>query len=143
MNSKTLGKGSILFHKNFQFKNGAVGRKLLVVLNNPNINKGEEYLTSRTTTSEKGKKLEYGCNHELSYFFLPAKHDFFEKNTWIQLHEIFPFDAKTLLDDKYKGELEVLGELDQIVIRQLMNCIKKIKDIEIKYKKMILKDKNF
>ena len=133
-----LGKGSILFHKQFEYKNGDLGEKLIIVLNNPDPSR-EPYLVCRTTSQEKSKPKRFGCNEELSLFFLPGSHDFFEKDTWIQLHDIFPFDASTLLKDRFDGELSILGKLKDLTTRQLMNCIKRIKDISLRHKRMILK----
>jgi len=134
-----IGRGHILFHKKFEFKNGELGEKLIIILNNPDPSK-EPYLVCRTTSQEKNKPRKFGCNKELSLFYLPANHDFFEKDTWIQLYEIFPFNASSLLDDHFKGELEVIGKLRELTIRQLINCVKKIKDIAAAHKKLILKD---
>uniref|UniRef100_A0A7V3N6F2 Uncharacterized protein n=1 Tax=candidate division CPR3 bacterium TaxID=2268181 RepID=A0A7V3N6F2_UNCC3 len=135
----SLGKGSILFHKQFKFKNGDIGEKLIIILNNPNPS-NEPYLVCRTTSQEKNKPKIFGCHEELSLFYLPSGHDFFEKDTWIQLHEIFPFEASTLLKDFFDRELECLGKLKDLTIRQLMNCVKKIRDISLKHKKLILRD---
>jgi hypothetical protein len=133
-----LEKGTILFHERFRFKNGELGEKILIVLNNP-VPKTEPYLICRVTSQEKNKPKTFGCHENLSLFFLPPGQDFFEKDTWIQLHEIFPFEASTLLQDHFCGELNVLGKLKDLTVRQLINCIRKIKDISIKHKKMILR----
>jgi len=132
-----LGEGAILFHKRFEFTDGAIGEKLIVVLNNPDPSK-EPYLTCRTTSQERNKTKIPGCQEEHSLFFLPASHDFFKRDTWIQLHEIFPFDAKTLISDHLSGSLTLRGQLQPTTIRQLMNCIRKIKDISGKHRRMIL-----
>jgi len=132
-----LKKGSILFHTRFEYTNGEIGEKLLIGLNEPDPAK-EPYLLCRVTSQEKGKTRTFGCQEEFSLFFLPAGHDFFEKNTWIQLHELFEFEANTLLKDRFDGSVNPLGQLKELTLRQLMNCIKKIKDISVKHKKMIL-----
>jgi hypothetical protein len=134
-----LEKGTILFHEKFRFKNGEIGEKLLLVLNTPDLKKRELYLLCRVTSQESNKPKTFGCHEELSLFFLPAKQDFFEKDTWIQLHEIFPFGANTLLQDHYDKQLTALGKLKDLTIRQLMNCIRKVRDISMGYKKMILR----
>jgi hypothetical protein len=133
-----LEKGSILFHKRFTFKNGDLGEKLIIVLNDPDPKK-EPYLICRVTSKDQNTPKTLGCHQELSLFFLPAGHDFFQKDTWIQLHEIFPFDASPLLRDHFDGELTALGKLKDLTIRQLMNCIKGIRDIALRHKQMILK----
>jgi hypothetical protein len=133
-----LEKGSILFHEKFRFKNGELGEKILIVLNNPDP-KTEPYLICRVTSQKRNKPKIFGCHEDLSLFFLPARQDFFEKDTWIQLYEIFPFEAAALLQDHFTNELKILGKLKDLTLRQLMNCIRKIKDISVKHKEMILK----
>lgn len=132
-----MKKGAVLFHTRFKYTNGDIGEKLLIVLNDPDPTK-EFYLLTRVTSQEKGKPRKFGCQEDLSLFFLPARHDFFDKDTWIQLYEIFEFEADSMLKDHFKGHLELRGRLQEMTIRQLMNCIKKIKDISGKHKKMIL-----
>lgn len=133
-----LEKGCILLHKKFEFKDGELGEKLIIILNSPDPSK-EPYLVCRTTSQERSKPKTFGCQEELSLFFLPGGQDFFQKDTWIQLYEIFPFKASTLLKDFFDGELRVLGTLNQLTIRQLMNCIRKVKDIALGHKEMILR----
>lgn len=133
-----LEKGCILFHKKFQFKDGELGEKLIIILNSPDPSK-EPYLVCRTTSQERNKPKTFGCQEELSLFFLPGGQDFFEKDTWIQLYDIFPFEASTILKDFFDGELSVLGKFKELTIRQLMNCIRKVKDISLRHKGMILR----
>lgn len=133
-----MEKGAILYHSSFEFKNGDIGEKLLIVLNDPDPAK-EPYLLSRVTSQEKDKPKKFGCNEDLSLFFLPAGHDFFKKDTWVQLYDVYPIEADSLLKDRFGGELEQLGRLEEMTIRQLMNCIKRVKDISVKHKRMILK----
>lgn len=139
MNNSLLGKGAILFHKKFEFKNGELGEKLIIILNNPDPTK-EPYLVCRTTSQERGKSRKFGCQEDFSLFYLPASYDFFNKNTWIQLYEIFQFEASSLLRDHFEGKLKVLGRLKELTIRQLMNCIKKIKDVTLYHRELILRD---
>lgn len=133
-----MEKGTILFHEKFRFANGELGEKLLIILNAPDP-KVEPYLLCRVTSQEGNKPRIFGCHQDLSLFFLPANHDFFKRDTWIQLYEIFPFDAATLLQDHFNKQLNVRGKLKDLTIRQLMNCIRKVKDISLRHKEMILK----
>lgn len=133
-----MEKGAILFHSKFRFTNGEEGEKLLIVLNNPNPAE-EPYLVCRVTSQRGRKPKTPGCHEEHSLFFLPGREDFFEKDTWIQLHEIFSFNASELLRDHFDGRLNVRGNLKDLTIRQLMNCIRKIKDISRENKEMILR----
>ena len=133
-----LGKGSILFHRKFSFKNGEIGEKLLITLNNPDPVK-EPYLVCRVTSQEKNKIKTFGCQEEKSLFFLPAKGDFFMKDTWIQLSDIYSIERAGLIKDHLSGHLEIKGNLKDLTIRQLMNCIKKCPDITERDKTLIFK----
>ena len=137
-NKKILGKGSILFHSRFEFANGELGEKLIIILNDPDPTK-EPYLTARVTSQQKNRPKTFGCHSKSSLFSLPAGSDFFEKDTWIQLYEIFAFETSSLLKDFFDGALRRMGDLKPVTIQQLINCIRTIKDIERKYKKMILR----
>ena len=111
------------------------------ILNNP-VPVKESYLVCRVTSQQNSKPKKFGCDAERAFFFLPANHDFFIEDTWIQLYEIFSFSTDDVLKDKFSGELEIKGKLQEMTIRQLMNCIKNIVDIPVEQKRMILKESN-
>jgi hypothetical protein len=134
-----LGKGSILLHKQFKFKNGELGEKLLILLNNPDPSL-EPYLVCRVTSQEKNKIKKFGCQEGRSLFFLPANQDFFMRDTWVQLHEIYSFEPAGLIKDSLAGDLEIKGKLKDLTIRQVMTCIKKCQDIREIDKALILKN---
>ena len=123
-----MQKGEIFFHKNLEFFNGEFGKKLLVLLNTPK--KQENYIFCKTTSQEKERPKVPGCHPNKSLFFIPAGQEFLNENTWIQLEEFHQFHATTVLQHKWKGYLERKGKLQDLTIRQIINCIKKLKDIE-------------
>jgi len=135
-----LQKGSIFFHTKLKFKNGTEEEKLLVQLNNPNPKKSEPYLFCKTTSKENGKPLKPGCHPKISLFFIPKRQESFKENTWLQLYEIYAFDAASVLRDSWNKCLLEKGVIKDLTIRQLMNCIKQISDIEINFKNLILRD---
>jgi len=135
-----LEKGTILFHVKFEFKNGNIGEKLIVLLNDPKPSI-EPYLFCKTTSRQKGKLTIPGCQSKWSLFYIPGKQDFFELGTWLQLHEIFEGEAKSFLKDHFDGHLQIKGKLKDTTITSLMKCIKIIDDISDKHKEMILKKK--
>jgi hypothetical protein len=133
-----LEKGTILFHTEFKFSNGETGEKLLIILNDP-VPAKEPYLICRTTSQPGNKPKTPGCIAKKSLFFIASNQDFFIKDTWIQLYEIYSFEASEFLKDKFDGKLEIKGNLKELTIRQLLNCIRIIEDISAEHKKMILK----
>lgn len=132
-----MKKGSILFHKEFSYKNGEIGEKLLVLLNEPKT-PSEPYLFCRVTSQEKDKPKQPGCIPNLSLFFISERNDYFSKDTWLQLYDIYPFNAASVLQDSLTKKMIVRGNLKSSTIKNLMACISLIKDIETKYKNYIL-----
>jgi len=132
-----LKKGSILYHEEFRFKNGEIGDKLLVLLNTPKL-PSEPYLFCKVTSKQNGKSKIPGCHPSFSLFFIPGSEEFFNKDTWLQLYEIYPFDAASVLQDSLTKQLIEKGSLKSNTIKDLMNCISKIRDIETEYKRLIL-----
>lgn len=116
-----------------------MGEKLLVVLNNPNLESHEPYLVCRTTSVEKKRKRVPACDIDQSTFFIPMGKAFFTSNTWLQLHEIYVFDSKSLLEDHNAGQLDNIGQLPKEIISQLMNCLKNMEDISLEHLQLIFK----
>lgn len=134
-----MQKGEIYSHKNFKFKNGGTSEKLLVLLYIPK-KKSRPYLFCLTTSQSKRKSFKEGCQPDRSLFFLPKNKEFFEKNTWLQLNEIYPMDAPSVLQDSMANYMRREAMLKDLTIRQIMNCIKKLIDVEEEYQEWILKE---
>lgn len=129
----------MFFHKNFEFKNGDIGEKLLVLLNTPQ-EKSELYLFCKTTSNPNRKPTRPGCHPSISLFFIPEKKECFPRDTWLQLFDITPADAASVLQDYWQKYLIEKGRLTDLCIKQLMNCVKLIEDIEEEYKNLILRN---
>ena len=80
-----MDKGTIFFHKKFEFRDGEIGRKLLILLNIPDIKKNIPALDCRTTSNPKNKPCKRGCYDTKNLFMIPAKHDFFDLDTWVRI----------------------------------------------------------
>lgn len=138
-----MERGTILFHNRFQFSDGTIGEKLLVVLNSPKP--GEPYLLIKTTSqveklsSYYKTQIQRGCNFRLLLFYLtPEDQTLFEKPTLLQFDEIFPFTSTQLLNDRFKGVLEEKGQLPQNKFNEIMKCVRNMKeDIEERYFEML------
>lgn len=134
-----MQKGDIYSHKNFRFKNGESAPKLLILLYIPPKKKTCPYLFCLTTSQANEKSLKEGCKSHWSEFLILKNREFFKENTWLQLHAIYPMEAKSVLQDCMTGYMERKDKLQDLTIRQLMNCIKKSKDVEEEYAELILK----
>lgn len=133
--------GDILFHSSFKFDDGTTGRKLLIVLNTPDLKKNEPYLIIKTTSRLKGKQMLPGCIAAWNiFYFSPSEGEFFKEPTLLQLDDIYEMDAKTAVRNGFQKNLEIKGKLSIQTLGQLRNCIKQIKeDISEKHYKLIFK----
>lgn len=135
-----MEKGEIFLHRDFKFANGGSKQKFLVLLYAP-ARKDQPYLFCLTTSQEKKKSFKEGCQPNRSLFFIPKNKEYFNENTWLQLFSIYPIEAHSVVQDSLLGYMERKDKLQELTIRQLMNCIKKSKDVEENYQKLILEKK--
>jgi hypothetical protein len=134
--------GDVYFHKSFKFKDGEVGEKLFVVLNEPDLGRNEPYLVVKTTSRFLKENLREGCNPALGGFFLRSERDIFDLDTLIQLTDIYEFDPGALIRDGIDKFLFHKGTLTALTITQIINCFKKLKDdISVKHFEMIMRKK--
>jgi hypothetical protein len=134
-------KGSIYFHSKFEFKDGAIGEKLLIVLNEPTSK--DPYLVVKTTSQLRyGHPYSKGCNKKLGVFYIEANAEGgFLLPTLIQLLDIYPFTKeqflKGCLTDKVIAHKAILSTL---TMAQVMNCIKQLQeDISEEYFALLTK----
>lgn len=130
-----MDKGTILFHREFSFRNGESGKKLLIVLNAPSEN--QPYLVCKTTSKEKFNIQTEGCHSDRNIYLLNANTDWFTERIWIQFHDLYPLSAPELLRDRFKGQLEIVGKLRKTTIAAIINCIKRSQDISDYYLELL------
>ena len=133
-----LKPGCILFDTKFVFKDNEIGEKLIILLNNPR--KNEPFLFCRTTSIEKPPytiKTPPGCQKNSQYFFINA-YEFFPKDTWLLLYEIREYGKARILKKAFDKEISIINSINDIILRQIKNCVKDSIDISEKYLKMIL-----
>jgi len=111
-------RGAVYLHPSFEFKNGDIGRKLILLLNTPS--KNEPYLFVKTTSQQKDKPLSSGCIVERSLFFIPAETTFFKENTWIELYELYPMRPNDVNSNK---DMKVIGSLDSKTVDKIVDCL--------------------
>jgi hypothetical protein len=100
------------------FSDGTTAVKLLILLNHPT--KKEPYLCVKTTSQKKDKPSTPGCIRQRALFFIPAGTTFLDKDSWVQLYEIYPFDPHRFPRD---SNVSVVGNLDQKVIEKIIDCL--------------------
>lgn len=123
-----MDRGSILFDTAFKFEDGEVGTKLIVTLNEP---QGDEpYILCKTTSNPKNKPKTPGCHAKLGLFFIPASTESFPRDTWLQLYHLYEIPRETLLQKRFRHDIEVKDKLSSAMIGQVINCIKICPDVE-------------
>lgn len=125
--------GVVLADDAFKFSDSTTGKKLCIVLNDAKVN--EPCLVVKTTSqSTRYKTAVTGCNPTLKVFFVPASQQVFEKDTYVQLDEIFAYGCDELLTGYWAKRIREICRLPDLTFRQLRNCLKRFKeDIPEKY----------
>jgi hypothetical protein len=126
-----MRKGAILFHPGFEFANGEIGRKYLIIINTPDIKKSEPFLFCKTTSQSQNKPQTPGCHAERNLYCIDAQFDFFRRKTWVQFFEMFEANYDEFVKEHFELGLEVRGELRKETISAIINCIKKSDDVSI------------
>ena len=115
--------GQILHCKNFKYRDGSVGQKLLVVLNS-----SVDYpCLVLKTTSQFHFYINAlpGCNSRKKTFFVSIEcNQGFDKDTFIQFPTIYPVDINDMLQKK---EITFIGQLDDICFANLRKCLRNYK----------------
>ncbi len=116
--------GEIYFHSQFQFQDGHVGPKLMVVLNQNGL---ESLCLVLKTTSQSARysSSRKGCNPDLKVFYVPLGWQEFDKPTYIQVFPIYPINIQELINGSIKGIIRPIFKLTDDCFKQLLNCLKK------------------
>jgi len=122
-----MNKGTILFHRDFQFHNGQSGEELIIVLNTPKDK--EPYLCCKTTSKQKFNIDREGCHSQQNIYVINPNFDWFKLKPWVQFHELYEFERDKFLQAHFKGILDVKGKLKENTIRSIVNCIKRSDDV--------------
>ena len=111
-------RGDIFYHKEFELHSGGSGEKLILLLNTPGAN--EPYLFVKPTSQTTNKPYRSGCIEKQQLFFVPAKTTFFEKDTWIELYELYEI-LPVNIDNNPK--IPHVGSLSEKLIADIVDCL--------------------
>lgn len=128
--------GTILFDKDFKFSDGATARKLLVVLNDAAC---AYYVIVKLTSQRHDKGATLGCQprDRFQNFYLPQGTCVLSKNSWVMLDEFYETDPNKLFQLKLKGQLEVIGGLDEATTKALLVCAIESLDISDRHAQVL------
>ncbi len=120
--------GTFLFDDNFQFHDGAKGKKIFVLLNNGSSG---EYLTAKTTSRGDRYGIQYGCQilDRFPNFYFVRGSCFLKDNTWVQLDAFYEFGAADLLQKVMSNHIKRIGVIDTAQMAQLLTCASHAEDL--------------
>ena len=123
--------GTILYDPRFQFRDGAIIDKLIIVIGEL----GGDYLALITTTNEKGRSVTSGCNQNDRFhnYFIPAKVEWFNKNTWVELDEVHELDGRIYSQKKSDGAVQYKATLAVSLMKKILSCALESQDIDLYY----------
>lgn len=128
---------SIIFHDNFVFHDGSIGKKYLIILGS------HEGQSVAVKTTSKGLRylLDYGCQiaHRFPNFHLVAGCCCFPLPTWVCFGEFYLFMHSDLIAKHFKSEVFKYGELDVKIFDELIKCVLKSDDIPTFHAEIIIK----
>jgi hypothetical protein len=120
--------GEIFIFKQYSFEDGSQRDKWFVVLNNSDLEK-PCLLLKTTSHPERYLGCTRGCNKGLRCFFAPITwQTCFKKDTYIQIPEIFEFNASILLKGGLASQIEFQPPLTSDCFGQLLSCLASYKD---------------
>jgi hypothetical protein len=110
--------GTIVYDKRYQFPNGLIIDKLLIVL----CEFGSDHLVLTTTSQPKRRKAIPGCQIQSKppTYFLPKGSCWFDTDTWVELHVVN--ELPSLIHEQKKKDGTVI-EHDRVLSVELMKQI--------------------
>jgi hypothetical protein len=120
--------GTVLCDREFQFKDGDTGKKLLVVLGGGLPN---HYVIILTTSKQKTKGRQEGCQPKdrLHNYFLPEGSCCLSGDSWLLLNSVYNFEAEKLLARSLSGFISHIGCIDRSTMLDILYCASLSMDI--------------
>lgn len=121
--------GTVLYDTNFQFRNGTTIDKLLIVL----CEFGTDQLILTTTSQRHTKGMTPGCQSADRFpsYFLPKGSCWFDKDTWVELHQIHELDSNVLEYKKHRRTIvEHKNALTSELMKKIIDCTLQSRFIE-------------
>ena len=125
--------GTVIYDERYQFSNGQIIDKLLIVL----CEFGVDHLVLTTTTSQPEKREKTpGCQikSRAPAFFLPKGSCWFDKDTWVELHIVNELPSVIYNQKKKDGTVrEHPNALPLELMKQVLDCLLESEFIDAYY----------
>jgi hypothetical protein len=122
-----LTPGNILHDTKFEFKDGEIGNKLVVVLGSS----AGIVVAVKTTSNSRSRGIDFGCQlaDRWPNFHLPLNSCCLEKPTWICLDEFYDLSQQKLFDKAIEQTVRTIGMFPSEVTRLVQECAVQSLDI--------------
>lgn len=118
--------GTVVHHKKFKFEDGGESKKLMIILGGG----GKKPLLFVLTTSQQHRRLsKEGCNPDEGYYFLPTGRDWFDRPTWVLIHNPMTLDPASIVKDNTLGLANIVHTMKGDTLRAIINCLQKSEDV--------------
>lgn len=127
--------GTILFHEQFVFRDGAAADKYLVVLaKTTNV-----VLVAKTTSNGIRYRLDHGCQagSYFAAFLLTAGCCCLPLNTWICFSEFYELEFSAIQNGIVGGSIRQYGLLDSELTKDVQACAANTDDIATEQEALI------
>lgn len=132
-----MNRGAILFNPGFVFRDGGLSDKLLVVLNH--ADEDDPLLLAKTTSRQKTRKKNPGCDHLRYAFFVPEKRKHFDDDTWIILDFPYAVPQAEMLEKVSSNAVKLIGTLPDQMMNEIRNCALKSDDFPLRWAALLQK----
>ena len=132
-----MNRGTVIFHPEYKFSDGATADKLFIVLNN--ADKGDVLLLAKTTSQPKFRDTREGCDLRRVEFFIPSGRTSFPKDTWVILNRLYPVSLQEMLKNVLKQQCFAKDVLNEQMMNAIRNCALQSDDLEGRWVKLLKK----
>lgn len=131
-----MNPGDVLIDHQFRKQNGEIQPKYIILLNNISEDNFHIFCLS---TSDTKRNCDSGnrCNSNDGYFFVGKIKDIFVEETYLVFDYFICNSEDTVNSWISSGSCDYVGKLDENLVNQIRNCIKR-SDVPECYLKLIL-----
>lgn len=129
--------GTVLHWPDFEFKDGNLDDKYCVLLSDAS-ELVAPHIFCKVTSQRKNKPDSQGCISRQSLFMIPAGKECLKKDSWLQFYDLYEFYWKDLLSSKFKKNVQNVGKLSELCMKQIKNCLKQCPDVEKRFLDIVL-----